>query len=408
MLRISQRLFGTLVLVFLCTAVSETQAADCTHGDFVAAAAQVTAARKTLLALPIGDGQETDVSPAGQQAIAAMKQRLDEFVGTYLRCQPQSLGAKKAAAELAKLVPPAPAAFGVFVNGKRVPNDASHGYQLDFDIRRPLSQPKLATVTAKFQIECGEDTVLLIFAYGNGGWNEVLRAQGKPYQSIGDAWASFDYAVSPSDESGHWYVLTKTVAPWCSSTWSEIRYAVLRPAPASVDPRVLLSRSDSIWWGSDDFGTLTANRNDFDVRFHAESIDTGVHNRVWVRHFRIDDNSIRRIPPVALSPRDFVDEWIISPWDEAIGWTAGSATLELAKMHAKLSQHKFHDSFNYDSATRCSGAYPRYQIAVDSDETNENFYFLVSGDSDYRMDTISMTPNPSCRGPDILAKMATQ
>jgi hypothetical protein len=38
----------------------------CTHGDFVAAAAQVTAARNTLLALPIGDGQQTDVSPAGQ------------------------------------------------------------------------------------------------------------------------------------------------------------------------------------------------------------------------------------------------------------------------------------------------------------------------------------------------------
>jgi hypothetical protein len=400
-------LFRTLLFALLCAAVSEAQAADCVRGDIAAAAARVTVARKTLFSLPIGDGQETDVSPAGQQAIAPMKHRLDEFANAYIRCQPQTLDPKKATAELAKLVPPAPAAFGVFVNGKRVPEDENYGYQLDFDVRRPSSQPNLVAVTAKFQIECGEDTVLMVFAYGDGGWNEVLRAQSKPYKSIGDAWASFDYAISPSDDSGHRYVLTKTVAPWCSSTWSLIRYEVLRPLPGSVDPKVLLSRSDSIWWGNEDRGTLTANKNDFDVRFHAESIDTAVHNRVWVRHFRIDDNSIRRIPPVALSPRDFVDEWIISPWNEAIGWTADSATSELAKMHAKLSQHKFHDSFNYDSATRCSGAYPHYQIAVDSDETNENFYFLVSGESDYRMDAISTAPNPSCRGPNILSKMGT-
>lgn len=396
-------LLATLLFFVGGAVLSEVQAA-CSQGDIRAAAAQVGAARKALLALPIGDGMQTDVAPAGQQAIVAMKQRLDEFVSAYLRCAPQILDPKKANAELSRLAPPAPAAIGVFVNGKRVPEDANYGYRLDFDVRRPVSQPNLLAVTAKFQIECGEDTVLMIFAYGGSHWNEVLQAQSKPYKSISDAWASFDYAISPPDDSDHWYVLTKTVAPWCSSTWSEIRYAIMRPVPGIVDPKVLLSRSDSIWWGSDDFGNLIANRNDFDIRFHAESIDTGIHNRMWVRHYRIDDNSIRRIAPVALSPRDFVDEWIISPWDEAIGWSGGG----LAQMHSKLSQRKFHDSYNYDSATRCSGAYPRYQIAINSDETDENFYFLVSGNFDYRMDAVSSVPNPSCRGPNILAKMATQ
>ncbi len=382
------------------------RASLCSQSDIGAAAAQVAVARKTLLALPIGDGMQTDVSPAGQQAIAAMKRQLDEFVSAYARCASQSLDPEKAAADLARLVPPAPAAIGAFVNGRRVPEDAHYGYRVDFDVRRPTSQPTLLAIITKFQVECGEDTLLMIFADGGGGWNEVLHAQSKPYTTIADAWASFDYAISPPDGSGHWYVLTKTVAPWCSSTWSEIRYTVLRPVPASADPKILLSRSDSIWWGSDDFGTVTADRNDFAVRFHAESIDTGVHNRVWVRHFRIDDNGIRRIPPVALSPRDFVDEWIISSWDEAIGWSAVDAGL--AKMHAKLSDRKFHDSFNFDSAIKCGGAATRFQIAVKSDATDEKFYFLVSGDFDFRMDAVSPAPNPSCGGPNILAKMATQ
>ena len=374
--------------------------------DIAAAAAHVTAVRKTLFALPVGDGMESDVSPAGQSAIAAMKLRLDDFVSAYLRCQPQSLNPSRAITDLAKFIPPALADPGVVVNGKRVPGDHNYGYQMDFEVRRPRSQPDLAAVTAKFQIECGEDTVLMIFAFGKGAWREILHAQSKPYKSIADAWATFDYAISPADDQGKWYVLEKSIAPWCSSTWSTIRYAVLRPGPASVNPKVVLSRSDSIWFGGDDVGTLKAERNNFEVRFHAESIDTGVHNRVWVRHFRIDDNSIRRIAPVALSPRDFVDEWIVSPWDEAIGWSVDSPNL--ARMHARLSQHKYHDSYNYDSAIRCPGAHPHYQIAVDSDETNENFYFLVSGDLDYRMEAISMAPNPSCRGPNILANMATQ
>jgi hypothetical protein len=400
------RLVGALVLGLLCA--SQTQAAICSQGDVAPAAERVTATRNTLLALPIGDGQQTDVSAAARQAIASMKQGLDELLRAYVRCQPQSLDAKKADADLAKLVLPAPAPQGVLVNGKRVPDDDHYGYQVSFDARRPASQHDLLAIAVRFQIECGEDAVLTIFAFANGTWTEVLRAQSKPYTSISAAWASFDYVISPSDDSGRWYVLTKTVAPWCSSTWSMIDYSVLRPAPQTIDPKMLLSRSDSIWWGSDDFGTLTANKNDFDIRFHAESIDTGVHNRVWVRHFRIEGDTIERIPPVALSPRDFVDEWIVSPWDEAMAWSNRSAKPDLAKMHAKLSQHKFHDSFNYDSATRCPGPAPLYQIAVDSDETNENFYFVVSGDGGYRMDAVSTTPAPSCRGPNILDKMATQ
>jgi hypothetical protein len=98
-----------------------------------------------------------------------------------------------------------------------------------------------------------------------------------------------------------------------------------------VIPTVLLQRHDGIWFGNDDYGSLTVNAKDFDVRFHSASIDGGLHNRVWIRHFAISGDTITRVQPVAASPRDFVDEWIVSPWESASGWTSKTASERLRK-----------------------------------------------------------------------------
>jgi len=106
-----------------------------------------------------------------------------------------------------------------------------------------MKNPRLVGVTADFSIECGGDTVLLIFAPDNGSWKEVLRWQKKPYATVAGGTMAFSYGVSLLDEAGQWYVVTHDIAPWCSSTWSSIRYTVLRLAPDPLRPKVLLSNS---------------------------------------------------------------------------------------------------------------------------------------------------------------------
>ncbi len=399
-----RKLFRLVFLATLCGTASAAWAADCPQRDVSESAARVFEAREILLALPIGDGQQTDVSPAARQAIMSMKAQLSRRVSAYVRCLPQAVDPKNIERELtsrtALATKPGPSRAG------RPSRDAAHyGDGLRFAVSR---QQHLLAVVAQFGIECGDDAVLLVFAFDKGTWNAVLRAQSGPYKSVGDAWGSFDYAISPPDEHGRWYVLTKNVAPWCSSTWSSIRYSVLRPVPGSTAPKTLLSRSESIWWGGDDLGRLTARQREFDVRFHAESIDDGVLSRVWLRHFDIDGDVIGRVPPVALSPRDFVDEWIVSPWKDAAEWTAPAASAVLAGQHAKLSAARMRYSYNYNTIYRCAGASPRYQVALDSDETNETYYFHVSGDRDYRMDGIDVKPDTACRGPNILDTMSTR
>jgi hypothetical protein len=399
-----RKLFGLLFLAALCGTASAAWAADCPQRDVSESVAQVAEARDVLQALPIGDGQQTDVSPAARQAIMSMKSQLSQLVSAYVRCLPQTVDPKNIEQELTRRTALAtkPGPSGA---GQPSRDAARYGDGLRFAVRR---QQHLLAVVAQFGIECGDDGVLLIFAFDKGAWSEVLFAQSRPYKSVGDAWGSFDYAISPPDEHRRWYVLTKNVAPWCSSTWSSIRYSLLRPVPGSTAPKILLSRSESIWWGGDDFGRVAALQKEFDVRFTAESIDDGVLSRVWLRHFRIDGDVIRRIPPVALSPRDFVDEWIVSPWKDAAEWTAPAVSAVLAGQHVKLSTSRMRYSYSYDTIYRCAGPLPRYQVAVVSDETNEMYYFHVSGDRDYRMDGIDVKPDAACRGPNILEKMSTR
>jgi len=65
----------------------------------------------------------------------------------------------------------------------------------------------------------------------------------------------------------------------------------------------------------------------------AGSIDSGRLVREVVRNYSIRGDHIQRVDPVALSPRDFVDEWLVRPWTESAAWS-GAAGLE--EWHKKL------------------------------------------------------------------------
>jgi len=378
---------------------------NCSRDEVARTAQQVQIERAQLLALPIGDGIQTEVSASAQKSIASMKADLDDFMVAYMHCA----GANPQPNEIQKELSERAHAFALKKRSYAVgelPKDASnYGFQLQFDVRRATPDSPLIGIAATFQIECGSDAILAVFGQENGSWNEVLRCTSKPYKTVAGALWAFDYGISPPDESGHWFVVAKSIAPWCSSTWSTIRYSVLRPVPGDSNPKALLAGSDFMWWGSDDEGTLSVDAQKFDLRFQAASIDSGVHNRIWVRDFSVLGNAIQRIQPVAVSPRDFVDEWISSPWKEASKWSASSELEGLRKEHERARK----TVGEYDSVRKCTDRPDRYQIALGNENNNRLMYFLVTGnEAQYTMDAVSDSSQAQCNGPDILDSMATR
>jgi hypothetical protein len=335
-------------------------------------------ARKALRALPVADGQDTQVAAPAQAAIATMKMRIGAYVLATLQCHPDDN-----AKTLATALSVAAVAAG--------PSDTGYGTSLDFTVQQP--RPKLLVVDTAFGISCGSDNMLMIFAPAKDGWREVLRLQSKSYDTVAGAYDFFDYAISPPDAAGQWFLVQKNITPWCSSTWATIRYSVLRPLADPLKPRILLDGSDPVWWGNDDTGRLSVGARDFMLRFHAESIDGGVHNREWVRRFSVAGDTVRRIPPLADSPRDFADEWIVSDWSAIAPWTAKP---QLQALHDKL---KAVGHFDYISVRGCRVP-SRTQIEVEDPDGQTHYYFLVAAGADMRMLDAAQTPDRTCTGPN--------
>jgi hypothetical protein len=409
---------GTVLVLLAVVATAQVvpPPPSCSLGDISAAAAQVQAGRKALLALPIGDDRQTDVSPEAQQKISNIKENLGALADAYMLCAPPTADTQVIQRELSELVKAFKLPDGPMTKDEVPPDLGKYGFQLWFDVR--LTQhPKLISVTAVFDIECGSDTVLFVFEPEGGSWREVLRWQSKPYETISDAFWSFDHAISPPDSEGRWYVVTKHISPWCSSTWSGIDYDVLRTTVDSSQPKVLLSRSDFMWWGNEDYGKIVAGRDEFDVRFHSASIDVGVHNRVFIRHYSITGDNVKRIQPVAVSPRDFVDEWIISKWEEASRWSAKASLEPLRQAHEMMSQHEKAGGttgstlLEFRSAYRCSNGQHQVEVSVETGpkfQTERSVYFLVAGEGRYTMTRVSDSPNSGCGGQDLLDSMETR
>lgn len=86
---------------------------------------------------------------------------------------------------------------------------------------------------------------------------------------------------------------------------------------------------------------------------------------------------------------------------------------ELRQAHDKWSRNETADNrlLEFCSVHKCSG--DGYQVEV-CEETGKNFtvshssYFKVAGDSPFTMTHVSTSPNPDCKGRDLLEDMATK
>jgi hypothetical protein len=160
-------------------------------------------------------------------------------------------------------------------------------------VTRPHDCFDLIAVTATVGVCCGEDTSLYLFKYEDGGWKLNLADEKNDYDRIDGARRLFEFGVSWPDENNDIFVVTASVNPWCTSNWQSITYRVLRSGPEPCEPRVLLSRTQTIYLrGEDPPYRLEVGDSSFKLRFYGDKYSDFISS---VESDDTDEESIKEL-----------------------------------------------------------------------------------------------------------------
>jgi len=272
----------------------------------------------------------------------------------------------------------------------------------------------LLIVTTGIGIICQYDESAYAYKRVNGRWQRIWESEQNDYSPNKYA-PQYIFAVHVLQPIRHWHqegaplVLTLGNHWGCASSWQRVYYRVWRLDPAGS--KLLIDDSEVAFLRADNYaeGSIAQDRTmenppvDVLIEFTERSIDAGVHNREGVHHYLIAGDQVRRVDPVALGPRDFVDEWLTRPWNESAAWSASQA---LQSWHQRLHADWVGGEFTYPTM-HCQ-APDLWQVGFVPNNLEKNIaaepavYFLVRWRPPYHftMAEISGQPWANCTQED--------
>src|SRR5437868_4709223 len=238
-------------------------------------------------------------------------------------------------------------------------------------------------------------------AISGEGWRRVWQNEQTTYTETGYKPQTIHAVlISPYNNTNDYVVLTLGTEPWCSSNWHDVYYRAFRLGPDSGAP-ALVEGAEWAYLGNDRALEGSVARDDVLVEFTIRSIDAGVHSRPAVRHFRINGGQVKRVDPLALSPRDFVDEWLTHDWKEAAFWSESANRSALRDRHRKLHKNFVSGEFIYPTM-HCPATPDIWHVAVDLGDSPapigaepKGTYFLVRWRPPYQFTMIEIRDRPS-------------
>jgi len=352
---------------------------------------------------------EIKVPPMVRTQVGALKDALVKAVDESMRCAIVSEGAAAMEATLAKRLdanqPEKP--FTPQAGEIDELEDGVYGATLKVAVSTPANAQQLRAVEVSFGIECGDDTVLMLYEAKSEGWRRVLRWQSPEYADISGAFGDlFAYAVIPGAMTSEMRMVVAHGTPWCTSRFSGFAIDVLAPAVHGDTPRVVWHTARGYSRG--DFATsLRATRDGFELRINEPTMDANVFERTVVYHYRISGDHVERIEPIALNGRGFVEEWLDMPWDEAKGQTSVDAAEPMKIVHDRYSESqkdtKTFVSYSYGPVRACL-VKGRYEVEMDADPGGPQYFAIKQGQNGYTMVNFGTTQDERCGGPDLMKR----
>lgn len=256
------------------------------------------------------------------------------------------------------------------------------------------TESRLLLVTTAVGILCQYDESAYAYERVDAHWKRIWESEQNDYSpkkyapqyiSAVHVWRRFN---APHSE-GPPFVLTLGNDVGCASSWHPVYYRVWRIDASG--PRLLIDGSGFAFLRASIYAVgsinqdLRTDENDPPVDVLIEFTQASIGNdvREAVRHYLIKGDQVRRVDPVALSPRDFVDEWLTCPWNESATW---SASPTLRQWHRKLHTDFVSGMFT-NPTTHCQTP-DLWQV------TFESLYYLVRWRPPYHFTMVSVSDKP--------------
>ena len=392
-----------LLLTGLLLPVARAQPA-CTNARIASAAQAATTARAGL---DTWLGQDAvnpmDVPLAAQNHIIDLKQALTNLLDARFACeaipQPDLVAMRKALLDrigpaFRRSTGPGIEQSGVALRLFRLPN-----------------APDWLLADASFDINTGDDHLLLAYAFRDGQWQRILRWQSGRYAQISGAFGDFFEVAAIPQSPGHGpQLVVAHGTPWPTSRWSAFGLDVIAPGHDADAADVLLHRGEDYDRGSDTAPSLTATQDGFELRVEAETLGGVADTTAHVFRYREADGRFQRVQPVADGVVGFADAVLEAPMDEARAWVAPAALDALARLRAELEANKkaLQYMYRYDSPMACAGEPNVTELPFDlepvgtgsstSAVTRHNYLRLRSDGADrFTLLSVAPAPDPRCR-----------
>lgn len=266
----------------------------------------------------------------------------------------------------------------------------------------------LLVVITRVGIVCQQDHSAYAYKRINGKWQRIWESEQNDYRNYAPqhlnavhVWQSYE----DGKQAGPVYILTLGNEWGCASIWHRVYYRIWRVD--SSGSKNLVDEFGDAYLRSQSYivGSIVNSPAHFSgpvdalIEFSQQSVDGGVHNREAVRHLLIEGDRVRRVAPIALSPRDFVDEWMTRPWAESQEW---SSSPDLSMWHSKLHADLVGGSFVGDTM-HCQTP-DLWQVGFKPQDAQRNFqpepsiYLLVRWAPPYNfaLADINNSPWPQC------------
>ena len=282
----------------------------------------------------------------------------------------------------------------------RCPEQTLIGFVGDISLRR---SGEFLVVETAVGIDCGNDESAYIYEWRDDRWQRIWESEQNEYtkekylpQRLQAVLISPTNYRPGGDKFEH-LVVTLGTYPRCSSNWQPVYYRIWRTTLSGGNPRLLLDENEIGYISEPVQACVWAG--DVLIEYAVGSADMGVHNRRQIRHYVMEHDSLKRVDPVVLGPRDFVDYWLTAPLKEVLERTPASMRPAMQNWRGKSK-----GPFEFIEPTHhCTDRRDIWQVGVRNADTEQPLgYFQIRWLPPYHFSMVGVSerPSPNCAQED--------